>query len=70
MLQGSGKESFRNLLYQIERALGYYDDPRYEFTIGEEKVKLSAHAFCAAIIEVIPFTSKELRDSVTDCREL
>uniref|UniRef100_A0A915IX83 Uncharacterized protein n=1 Tax=Romanomermis culicivorax TaxID=13658 RepID=A0A915IX83_ROMCU len=65
------------LLQDIEAALGYEDDPKRIFTINEKlpvpratsqvQVPLSVQAFCAAIVEMIPFSQDELRNRLSPC---
>uniref|UniRef100_A0A915JDL9 Uncharacterized protein n=1 Tax=Romanomermis culicivorax TaxID=13658 RepID=A0A915JDL9_ROMCU len=61
------------ILKDIETALGYTDDPRHTFTITNSKtslaiatkIEMSAHAFCAAILELVPFKKEDMEKSMT-----
>uniref|UniRef100_A0A915KD48 Uncharacterized protein n=1 Tax=Romanomermis culicivorax TaxID=13658 RepID=A0A915KD48_ROMCU len=63
------------ILKKIDTALGYRDDPeivvnitnKFPYQPAMEVVKLSAHSFCAAIIEMIPFRPDEIKSHLTSC---
>uniref|UniRef100_A0A915KQF6 Uncharacterized protein n=1 Tax=Romanomermis culicivorax TaxID=13658 RepID=A0A915KQF6_ROMCU len=61
--------SIQKILSDIQTALGYEGDERRVFTIqnpwnhprGPVKVNLSVNAFCRALLEMIPFSRRDLR---------
>uniref|UniRef100_A0A915JMC5 Uncharacterized protein n=1 Tax=Romanomermis culicivorax TaxID=13658 RepID=A0A915JMC5_ROMCU len=65
----NGSPTPRKNDYLAETSLGYQDDPTILVNITSRKshqpaletVNLSVHAFCAALVEIIPFSKDEIR---------
>uniref|UniRef100_A0A915HYG6 Uncharacterized protein n=1 Tax=Romanomermis culicivorax TaxID=13658 RepID=A0A915HYG6_ROMCU len=72
------KQSYRKILKDIEVALGYENSPnkrdfkgiddKFDAQAGDP-IHLSPHAFCAAIVEMIPFKQATIRENLKSCDE-
>uniref|UniRef100_A0A915L738 Uncharacterized protein n=1 Tax=Romanomermis culicivorax TaxID=13658 RepID=A0A915L738_ROMCU len=77
MRNGNVRRSFRDMLLEIDTVLGYETSVnKMNFELGADvydqhtnrNVFLSPHAFCTAIVELIPFSTAVIQRSLQSCK--